>query len=83
MSASITIRRLDPGDKSWLQRQAQQEGVSMEEFMRQLIRDIRTKREGHLQPSKIFALYFGEANGVELPKSARFGYRPVTFLDES
>lgn len=30
MSTSIAVRDMDPGDKSWLQREARQTGVSME-----------------------------------------------------
>ena len=34
MSSSISVRDIDPGDKSWLKREARQIGVSMEEFVR-------------------------------------------------
>ena len=34
MSSSITVRDIDPADKSWLKREARQVGVSMEEFVR-------------------------------------------------
>ena len=34
MSSSITVRDIDPGDKSWLKREARQVGVSMEELVR-------------------------------------------------
>jgi len=32
MGSSITVRDIDPGDKSRLKREARQVGVSMEEF---------------------------------------------------
>lgn len=83
MKASITIRGIDPVDKSWLQRRARQEGISMEEFMRRLIHDNRTKSERHVLPSKVFAEYFGEENGIELPSPSRYGYRPLSFRDEN
>ena len=35
MSSTITVRE-DPGDKSWLKREAREVGVSMEEFVRRL-----------------------------------------------
>ena len=38
MSTSITVRDIDPADKSWLRREARQTGVSMEELVRRLIR---------------------------------------------
>lgn len=34
MSTSITVHDMDPGDKSWLRREARQIGVSMEELVR-------------------------------------------------
>ena len=45
MGSSITVRDIDPRDKSWLKREARQVGVSMEEFVRRLIRENRTKTE--------------------------------------
>ena len=79
MSSSITVRDIDPGDKSWLKREARQVGVSMEEFVRRLIREKRTKTERRLKPSEAFARHFGEKHGVELPAPARFGHRPLSF----
>ena len=79
MSTSIVVRDMDPGDKSWLRREARQAGVSMEELVRRLIREKREKRERRLKPSEAFARYFGEEHGVELPPPARLGYRPLSF----
>lgn len=79
MGTSIVIRGIDPGDKSWLRREARQAGVSMEELVRRLIRETRAKRERRLKPSEAFARYFGEEHGVELPPSARVGYKPLSF----
>ena len=45
MGPSITVRDIDPGDKSWLKREGRQVGVSMEEYVRRLIREQRTKTE--------------------------------------
>ena len=39
MGASITVRDIDPGDNSWLRREARQIGVSMEELVRRLIHE--------------------------------------------
>lgn len=33
----ITVRDIDPGDKSWVRREAEHHGVSMEEYVRRLI----------------------------------------------
>ena len=82
MSTSITVRDIDPGDKSWLEREARRVGVSMEELVRRLIHEKRTKTEGRPKPSEAFARHFGEEHGIELPPPARCGYRPLTFAGE-
>ena len=83
MSSTITVRDIDPGDKSWLKREARHVGVSMEGFVRRLIREKREKAERRTKPSEAFKRYFGTEHGVELPLSERHGYRPVEFADES
>ena len=82
MSSSITVRDIDPRDKSWLKREARQVGVSMEEFMRRLIREKRTKTERRPKPSEAFARNFGEDYGVELPPPAHWRYRLQSFSGE-
>ena len=82
MGSSITVRDIDPGDKSWLKREARHVGVSMEEFVRRLIREQRTKTERRPKPSKAFARHFGVEHGVDLPSPPRYGYRPVSFSGE-
>ena len=82
MNSSITVRDIDPRDKSWLKREAREVGVSMEEFVRRLIREKRTKTERRPKPSEAFARHFGEEHGIELPPLARCGYRPLSFSDE-
>ena len=39
--ATLTIRRLDEDDHEWLRRAARQEGVSVEEYVRRLVRAAR------------------------------------------
>ena len=82
MNSSITVRDIDPRDKSWLKREAREVGVSMEELVRRLIREKRTKTERRPKPSEAFARHFGEEHGIELPPLARCGYRPLSFSDE-
>lgn len=82
MSSTITVRDIDPGDKSWLRREARLVGVSMEEFVRRLIREKRSKSERRPKPSEAFARQFGKEHGVELRLPARRGYRPVVFSGE-
>ena len=81
MSSAITVRRLDPGDKAWLQSAAHLAGVSMEEFVRRLIRERRAQTRTRPKPSEAFRLHFGPENGVELPPCQDYGYRPVRFRD--
>ncbi len=82
MNSSITVRDIDPRDKSWLKREAREVGVSMEELVRRLIREKRTKTERRPKPSEAFARHFGEEHGIELPPPVRCGYRPLSFSDE-
>ncbi|MDE0345787.1 MAG: hypothetical protein OXI66_08390 [Boseongicola sp.] len=82
MGTSITVRDIDPGDKSWLRREARHVGVSMEELVRRLIHEKRAKTERRPKPSEAFARHFGEQHGVELPSRARYGYKPLSFSTE-
>lgn len=79
MSIIITVRNIDPGDKSWLQQEAKDQGVSMEEIVRRLIREKRQKAQAGEKPSEVFRRYFGPEHGVELPPRGQYGYRPVEF----
>jgi len=65
MGTSITVRDIDSGNKSWLRREARQGGVSMEELVRRLIHEKRTKTERRPKPSEAFVQHFGKARGVE------------------
>lgn len=81
MGSVITVRDIDPVDKSWLQREARHCGISMEEFVRRLIREKREKSERRGTPSQAFRRYFGPHHGVELPLTRGYGYKPVTLPD--
>ena len=59
MNSTITVRDINPGDKAWLQREARQAGVSMEEFVRRLIREKRVNSERRAKPSEVFERHFG------------------------
>lgn len=82
MGNTITVRDIDPGDKAWLRREARYTGISMEEFVRRLIREKREKTADETRPSQVFERYFGSEYGVELPEPSRHGYRPFVFEDE-
>ena len=82
MSNGITVRDIDPDDKSRLQREAHQIGVSMEELVRRLIHEKRTMTERRLKPSEAFARYFGEKHDVEFPSPVRRVYPPLSFSHE-
>ena len=79
---SITVRDIDPGDESWLRREAQDIGVSLEELVRRLIHEKRSAADCRPKPSEAFARYFGEKHGVEVPPPGRRGYRPLGFADD-
>ena len=79
MATTITVRGLNPQDKSWLQREARARGVSMEALVRQFIRERREKSQRRLSLVEAFERHFGAEHGVELPPRARYGYRPVAF----
>ena len=79
MSSTVTVRNIDPADKSWLGREARQMGVSMEELVRRLIREKRTKAGRRPKPSEAFRRHFGPDHGVELPPPERYAYRRVEF----
>ena len=82
MGTSLTVRDIDPADKSWLRREARDVGVSMEEFVRRLIHEKRVKTERRPKPSEAFARHFGEQHGVELPSATRYAYRPLSFAED-
>lgn len=82
MSTSITVRDIEPADKSWLKREARQAGVSMEEFVRRMIHEKREKTKGRPLPSEAFARHFGVRHGIEPPARARTGYTPLSFSTE-
>ncbi len=82
MSSTITVRNLDPGDKSWLRSKARSLGISMEEFVRRLIHHEREKTESRESVSEAFRRYFGPEHGVAMPPRARWSYRPVEFDTE-
>ena len=80
--STITVRGIDPGDRSWLTCEARRSSVSMEEFVRRLIHEKRREAERRLEPSEAFMRHFGPRHGVELPRPERHGYRPLLFSDE-
>ena len=82
VSFSITVRDMDPGDKAWLKREAIRVGISMEEFVRRLIHEKRSKTQQRPKPSEAFARHFGVDHGVELPPPARQEHRPQPFCRE-
>ena len=80
MTSTITVRDINPSDKAWLQREARHFGVSVEEFVRRLIRE---KCRRSAKPSEAFKRFCGPEHGVELPARPHYGYKPVTFDEET
>ena len=46
-----------------------------------LKREERDRTERRATPSEAFRRHFGPEHGVELPRAARYGYRPVEFTE--
>ena len=82
MSTSLTVRDIDPADKSWLRCEACDVGVSMEQFVRRLIHEKRARTERRPKKSEAFGHHFRERHGVELPPAARCAYRPMSFAED-
>ena len=82
MGTSLIVRNLDPRDKSWLKREARLSGVSMEEYVRRLIREKRANGETKPKLSEVFAHYFGEEHGIDIPVPQKYGYRPISFSED-
>lgn len=82
MSYAITVRGLDASDKSWLKAEASDAGISMEEFVRRMIRREREERTGNESVSDLFLRYFGPEHGFEMPPRGKYGYRPLEFPED-
>lgn len=81
-SSTSTVRDIDPRDRAWVQREARRAGISMEEFVRRIVREKRATAERPAKPSDAFRHCFGPEHGVELVLPGHHGYRPVVFGDE-
>ena len=82
MSSTITVRDIDPNDRAWVQREACLADISVEEFVRRIIREKRAKAERRAKPSDAFRHYFGPEHGVELLPPGRHGDRRDEFTEE-
>ena len=83
MGSAITVRGLNEAERIWLKAEAKDAGISMEEFVRRMIRKQREASTREESVSGIFLRHFGPENGVELPPRGRYGYRPLEFpLDD-
>ena len=83
MSSVTIVSRIDPGDKSWLKREARRAGVSMAQFVRLLVREKRERTERREKPSDVFRRHFGPEHGVQLPPRGRYGYKPPAFVGKN
>jgi len=79
MSFVITVRGLNPSEKSWLKAEAREAGISMEEFVRRMIRRQREQNSRAESVADLFLRHFGPEHGVDLPRRQQYGYRPVEF----
>lgn len=79
MGSTITVRGLHEAEKTWLKAEANNAGVSMEEFVRRMIRRQREASTREESVAELCRRYFGPENGVELPPRSQYGYRPLEF----
>ena len=78
--ASITIRNLDDDVKSRLRVQAADNGRSMEEEARLILRDAVGRKPSSRNLASIIRSYFGPDNGVDLELPSRdSGREPPVF----
>ena len=82
MSSTNTVRDIDPNDRAWVRREACLADISMEEFVRRIIREKRAKAGCRAKPSDAFRHYFGPEHGVELWLPRRHGDCRDEFTDE-
>ncbi len=82
MSCTIVIRNVNPDDKIWIMREAKRRGLSMEEFVRRILHQARKNSDECLKPSTAFQRHFGGENGIDLPLSKRYGYKPISLTNE-
>jgi plasmid stability protein len=82
--ASITIRNLDDDLKARLRVRAAQQGHSMEEEARVLLRQALAAPRSAARPhlADLAQSLFGARHGVELPAMPRAKARPVPSFDE-
>ena len=67
MGTTFTIRGIDPGDRSWLKREAHQTGVSTGKWVHRIIGAERARPDSRVEPFQAFRRYFGPRHGVETP----------------
>ncbi len=79
---SAAIDDEDWPDRAWLQREARSAGVSVEEYVRSLIREKRRQDQLRERPSEAFRRHFGPEHGVDLPARPAVAYRPVILGSE-
>ena len=83
MSSVIPIRDLDPGDKARLKHEARMAGLSVEVYVRRLIREKREDMERRHKASEVFKRHFGAERGIELPPTKGYRHKGVTFADDT
>lgn len=72
--ASLSVRKLDDKTYELLRARAAQQGVSMEEEARRILKRAISAPE---QIGDLFLKYFGPANGVALELPPRKPHKPV------
>ena len=82
--AQLVVRNLEDAVKKELQRRARRHGRSMEEEVREILREATKVEEPEQKGlgSRIVALFSGQGLGVELPAMPRHPFRPIDLGDD-
>jgi len=79
--AQLVVRNLEQGVKSRLQRRARRNGRSMEEEVRDILRNAvnEPERRGSGLGTRIAALFKGKGLDFDIPELRGYPVRPISF----
>lgn len=72
--SNISVRKIDEETHTILQSMAQEQGISMEELVRRILKDV-TSRPANI--GTFFLKCFGAENGIELEIPSRQTHEPI------
>lgn len=80
--AQIIVRNLSDETKEKLRVQAAEQGVSLEAYIRDVLKNAAANVTQGTDITKTFQRYFGKRHGVNLTLSARKSNRPVPNFEQ-